>query len=302
MNLRDWIPEWLNCYKNGTMKQSSYQQLLYLLKKIPDSLLDTDMDSVRPMDVQLFVNEFAKIASKSYMDKMRVALHSLWITGVENGICTRNPTRTVRFPVIAERKRQAFTAEQVRTILHFALDYPNRQIGVAITVLLLTGIRRGELLGLKWTDISDHTISIRRSVYLEDGKPCVRENIVKTSRSLRIVPIPPELTYMIFQMPRKCEFVFCTQKQTLIDPPNFDRSYKRFFSELRQTHPEVPFLSTHCCRHTFATLTLDAGGDICTVQELLGHGDIRTTSRYVHPHIPQLRKAIADMLDTVIFH
>ena len=59
MKLGEWIPVWLRCYKYGTMKQSSYHQLENLIKHIPSSLMEQEMDEILPMDLQAFVNSFA---------------------------------------------------------------------------------------------------------------------------------------------------------------------------------------------------------------------------------------------------
>ncbi len=347
MKLGEWIPVWLRCYKYGTMKQSSYHQLENLIKHIPSSLMEQEMDEILPMDLQAFVNSFATYASKSYMDKMRVLIHAVWATALDNQKCTTNPSKAVRFPVIPEKPRESFSSEDAKTILTYALQYDNRialdnqkcttnpskavrfpvipekpresfssedaktiltyalqydnrMVGVAVMTLLLTGIRRGELLGLKWSDLSNTTLSINRGVYLENGHPCVREYVAKTPTSIRVVPLLPELAYYLSSLPRTCEFIFCTKNRTIISPRNFSRSYTAFFRHLNEDCCCTAYLSPHCCRHTFASLCLDAGADVRTVQQLLGHGDIRSTSRYVHPQIETLQNAVSDMRDFIV--
>lgn len=300
MKLGEWIPVWLRCYKYGTMKQSSYHQLENLIKHIPSSLMEQEMDEILPMDLQAFVNSFATYASKSYMDKMRVLIHAVWATALDNQKCTTNPSKAVRFPVIPEKPRESFSSEDAKTILTYALQYDNRIVGVAVMTLLLTGIRRGELLGLKWSDLSNTTLSINRGVYLENGHPCVREYVAKTPTSIRVVPLLPELAYYLSSLPRTCEFIFCTKNRTIISPRNFSRSYTTFFRHLNEDCCCTAYLSPHCCRHTFASLCLDAGADVRTVQQLLGHGDIRSTSRYVHPQIETLQNAVSDMRNFIV--
>lgn len=300
MKLGEWIPVWLRCYKYGTMKQSSYHQLENLIKHIPSSLMEQEMDEILPMDLQAFVNSFATYASKSYMDKMRVLIHAVWATALDNQKCTTNPSKAVRFPVIPEKPRESFSSEDAKTILTYALQYDNRIVGVAVMTLLLTGIRRGELLGLKWSDLSNTTLSINRGVYLENGHPCVREYVAKTPTSIRVVPLLPELAYYLSSLPRTCEFIFCTKNRTIISPRNFSRSYTTFFRHLSEDCCCAAYLSPHCCRHTFASLCLDAGADVRTVQQLLGHGDIRSTARYVHPQIETLQNAVSDMRDFIV--
>ena len=297
MTLREWIPQWLEAYKLGTIKERSYHQLELLVKYFPESLLDTELEAVKPMHLQGFVNQFSQNASKSYMDKMRVLIHALFADAVENDFCTKDPSVRLKIPQIIEKPRESFTAEEVKRIVDFALDYPRRRIAVAVLVLLFTGIRRGELLGLKWDDLTDNTLTIRRGVYQEHGTACVEDYIAKTPKSLRTVPLMPEIAHQIATLPRVSQFVFGASSGKLWHPRNFSRDYGRFFDALQDQHPNVRRLSIHCCRHSFATLTLTSGADLRVVQQLLGHTDIKTTALYTHPDMNTMQKAVSGMRD-----
>ena len=299
MTLREWIPQWLEAYKLGTIKVHSYHQLELLVRHFPDTLLDTELDEVKPMHLQGFINRFSKNASKSYMDKMRVLIHALFADAVENDFCTRDPTTRLKIPQIIEKPRDSFTADEVKRIVDFALDYPYRRIAVAVLVLLFTGIRRGELLGIKWDDLTDNTLTIRRGVYQEHGTACVEDYIAKTPKSLRTVPLMPEIAHQIFTLPRVGQFVFGASSGNLWHPRNFSRDYGKFFSALRNVYPSVRYLSIHCCRHSFATLTLTSGADLRVVQQLLGHTDIKTTALYTHPDMNIMQKAVSGMRDNL---
>ena len=297
MTLREWIPQWLEAYKLGTIKQHSYHQLELLVRYFPDSLLDADLNEIKPMHLQGFVNQFSQGTSKSYMDKMRVLIHALFTDAVENDFCDKDPSSRLKIPQIIEKPRESFTAEEVKKIVNFALDYPYRRIAVAVLVLLFTGIRRGELLGLKWEDVTDNTITIRRGVYQEHGTACVEDYIAKTPKSLRTVPLMPEIAHHIATLPRVSQFVFGASSGKLWHPRNFSRDYGRFFDALQDQHPNVRRLSIHCCRHSFATLTLTSGADLRVVQQLLGHTDIKTTALYTHPDMNTMQKAVSGMRD-----
>ena len=297
MTLREWIPQWLEAYKLGTNKERSYHQLELLVKYFPDSLLDAELNEIKPMHLQGFINQFSQNASKSYMDKMRVLIHALFADAVENDFCDKDPSTRLKIPQIIEKPRESFTAEEVKKIVDFALDYPHRRIAVAVLVLLFTGIRRGELLGLKWEDITDNTLTIRRGVYQEHGTACVEDYIAKTPKSLRTIPLMPEIAHQIAVLPRVSQFVFGASSGKLWHPRNFSRDYSRFFNALQELHPNVRRLSIHCCRHSFATLTLTSGADLRVVQQLLGHTDIKTTALYTHPDMNIMQKAVSGMRD-----
>ncbi len=295
MTLREWIPLWLKSYKLGTIKERSYHQLELLVQRFPDDLMDMALTDIKPMHLQAFVNEFSTGASKSYMDKMRVLLRGLFSDALDNDLLTRDPSAKLRIPQVIEKPRESYTEAEAKKIVTFALDYPHRRIAVAVIVLLFTGIRRGELLGLKWPDITDTTLTIRRSVYQEKGTAYVEDYKAKTSKSLRSLPLMPEVAHLVLALPHHGEFVFGTGNGTLWHPRNFSRDFGRFFDALRNEYPEVRKLSPHCTRHSFATLTLAAGADVRIVQQLLGHSDINTTARYTHPDMNIMQKAVTGM-------
>lgn len=277
------------------MRDSSYHQLELLERLIPEDIKSLPMTEIRPMQLQAFFNSFAETASKSYMDKMRVMVNALFVEAIENDYCSKNPMRTVKIPHVAERQREAFSMDDVKIILRYAIGYSSRRIAVAIMTLLLTGLRRGELLGLKWTDLTVNALTVNRAVYIKDGKPYVEEHQAKTASSLRTVPLVPELSHMIHTLPKCGEFIFGTRTGKLMHPRNFSRDYDCFFKHLHEDEPDIKRLSPHCCRHTFATLSLVSGGDIRTIQEILGHTDIKTTARYTHPDIDAMRQVVTGL-------
>lgn len=299
LTLGEWIPLWLSAYKKGTMRDSSYHQLELLERLIPDSIKGQPLTDIRPMELQAFFNAFAERASKSYMDKMRVMLNALFNEAVENDFCAKNPMRKIKIPHVVERQREAFPMEDVKIILNYAMGYNSRRTAVAIMTLLLTGLRRGELLGMKWTDLTESTLAVNRAVYIKDGRPYVEEHKAKTASSLRTVPLVPELSYLIRTLPKSGEFIFGTSRGTLMHPRNFSRDYDSFFRHLREDEPDIKRLSPHCCRHTFATLSLASGGDIRTVQEILGHTDIKTTARYTHPDMDAMRQVVTGLKENL---
>lgn len=297
MTLREWVPIWLTTYKLGTIKERSYHQLELLTRKFPDDLLDMELTDIRPLHLQGFINRFSQDASKSYMDKMRVLLHGLFSDALDNDLIARNPSTKLHIPQVIEKPRESFTVAEAQKIVTFAMDYPHRRIAIAVVSLLFTGIRRGELLGLKWDDVTDNTLSIRRGVFQEGGKAMVEDYKAKTTKSLRTLPLMPEVAHLMHSLPHQGAFVFGTSSGTLWHPRNFSRDYNRFFKKLREEYPEVRNLTAHCCRHSFATLTLASGADVRIVQQLWGHSDINTTARYTHPDMNTMQRAVTGMRD-----
>ncbi len=299
MTLQQWLPEWLHAYKLGSIKYHSYHQLEVLVRLIPEDILAMEMDEVLPKQLQELVNALGKRYSKTYLDKFRSLLRSAFRDARDNGLCTRNPALRLKLPNVYTKPRDSYSVEDFRVILEYAQRYPVRRVGVAIITMLFTGMRRGELLGLKWTDLTDTTLSIQRSVYQESGKAKAEDFHAKTPGSIRQLPLVPELAWYLGKLPRTGPYVFGSNRGTIWHPRNFTRDYNRFFQRLHEDHPEVLRKSPHCLRHTFATSILESGVDIRIVQQLLGHTDIKTTAIYTHPRMETMRTAILAMRDNI---
>ncbi len=294
MTLGEWIPLWLDNYKRGTIKWNSFHQLVLLERLISEELKSMQLSEIRPMHLQGFLNRFALQYSKSYVDKMTGMLRALFVTACENSVCSCNPALHLKKPVASEKMRNVFLLEEVQLILDYCIAQRDSRIAVIVMLLLTTGLRRGEVIGLKWDDFDGSSLHIRRAAYNDHGKMVVQDGLAKTLSSLRDVPLLPEVSCRISVLPHHGEYIFGTKTGNLMNARNFSRDYERFFKQLREAEPDVRYLSPHCCRHTYATLMLSSGSNLRVVQSLLGHSDIKTTARYTHPDFKAKQDALAE--------
>lgn len=222
---------------------------------------------------------------------MKILIKSSLTEAQENGIINRNPARKLTVPDKPEKQRESYTADEVKIIIEHLKQYKNQTIATATATLLLTGIRRGEMLGLMWTDINEDIIHIRRGVYLKGNTPTIEEYRAKTKGSIRQLPLPKLLQEQIANIPKTSDFIFSSKNGNLIEPHNFNKYYYRMMKSITEAEQNFRILSPHCLRHTYATLTLTADPNLRNVQTLLRHSDPKTTARYTHPDMTELKKS-----------
>ena len=147
--------------------------------------------------------------------------------------------------------------------------------------MVLTGVRVGEACGLFWDaiDLKRGTARIFRKVGWDkkSKRPYIEERM-KTQASLRILVLPREIVEMLKVMKKenpKREIVFADRRGNLLSYGAIQAAFTRAFKALN-----LPWRSTHICRHTYATIALYATRDLSAVQASLGHTNQRVTERY----------------------
>ena len=164
---------------------------------------------------------------------------------------------------------------------------------------LTTGLRRGELLALRWgdLDVQNRTLSINKSVARQDGKLVI--STPKTPNSIRTVLLPEDTVKLLVEEHERHPanpYLFPSPRTgETWDPDGFRRLHDRIVNEIGAEH--VRF---HDMRHTFATLSLKSGVDARTVPETLGHFSAGfTLSTYVHS-TPGMKQSAADAIGNTI--
>ena len=164
---------------------------------------------------------------------------------------------------------------------------------------LTAGLRRGELLALRWEDldVQNRTLSINKSVARQGGKLVI--STPKTPNSIRTVLLPEETVKLLVEEHERHPanpYLFPSPRtRETWDPDGFRRLHDRIIKEIGAEH--VRF---HDMRHTFATLSLKSGVDVRTLSETLGHFSAGfTLSTYVHS-TPGMKQSAADAIGNTI--
>ena len=199
-------------------------------------------------------------------------------------------SRRLTFPKERYQEVDVFTIEEVKAILTAAKTEPTN-IRLLIEIALFTGMRRGEIVGLKWSDINfdKQCLSVNRSIYKPRGEKSI-EKEPKSHSSIRTIAIPnclcetlkefkkcQELYSLSIDTWRNLDYVFTDNVGNVMNPQTPTKQFSKFLARHNFRH-----LKFHCLRHTSATVLLASGCDIKTVSARLGHSSIETTDIYVH--------------------
>ena len=185
---------------------------------------------------------------------------------VEQRLIARNPADGCALPKVEHKEMQTLPIEQLTSFLREAKDSGVYEL---YYLDLATGLRRGELLGLKWTDgdLDRGVLKIQRAISRQNGK--VVEAPLKTKNAYRTLPLSADAIDVLMQQRRKTgnsEWVFPSPTGGPMSPDSVLHMLQRVLK--RAGLPRIRF---HDLRHTFATMALQNGVDIKTVSSMLGH-------------------------------
>lgn len=279
-NVAQWMDEWFENVCKIKVRPSSHQTYRgYIDRHIAPNIGKIPLEKLGAMDLQKFYRRLLadgrveRIESKGQpkglsaktVRNINQVISSAMDFAVAQRILAENPCKAVALPNLEHREMQTIPAAQLVVFLDEA-----KASGVyeLYYIELATGLRRGELLGLKWEDIdlTAGVIRVRRQVSRIDGK--IVEAPLKTKNAYRTVTISPQAVEVLNAQKAKTndEYVFPSPSGGPISPDSVNNMLKRVLK--RAGIPRVRF---HDLRHTFATLALQNGVDIKTVSGMLGH-------------------------------
>ena len=173
--------------------------------------------------------------------------------------------------------------------------YLNRDIDIykfGVLLALYTGIRIGELCALQWNDITDNYIEINKTMsrIKKNDKTEIVIGSPKSENSKRFIPTPQYLLPLTKRF-RRNGYILSSDKKEFTEPRLLQIKFEKMIIEcgLEKTN-------FHALRHTFATRCIEAGVDVKTLSEILGHSDVKTTlNRYVHSSFELKQKSMAQL-------
>jgi len=304
--LKDYFDHWLKL-KKEQLKPSTYDTYMRMVKNhIKPKIGHIRIDKLKPAHLDKFYGEMKKKnLSAGSIQKTHNIIKTALNQAVAYGNIGRNPALVVKPPRSTQRDIECWDEEQVRTFLDIARE--EREF-IAFYLALTTGMRQGEILGLKWTDINleDKKIIIERTIS-HDGKSFGELKTKTSKRSVILTNGAVEELKKHFLMIKKerikkgelyenKNLVVCTKNGTQITPRNLTRSWYMLLDKSK-----LPPIRFHDLRHTHATLLLKQGVHPKIVSERLGHSNVRITLDTYSHLLPGLQEAAAAKFDEFLF-
>lgn len=290
---RYWLKE-----RRGGIKRSTYCDYDYFIRRhiLPyfqnDRLRELNGDNVLAFVEEMRRRGVADTTVKSVVTVLR----SIFKFAVQNQILGREilPYCALNF---RRAESRVLTVQDSAGMKEYLLT-ENTAFSIAILLCRGTGMRIGELCGLKWGDIDllSKTVCIRRTISripnpdTSQGQPktVLYVRTPKSHTSIREIPIPQYLIAPLKKMKLDNNKYLLTGRETFTEPRNVQKKFKTILK-----HCEIEDCNFHAMRHGFATACLEKGVDCKTVSSILGHASTRTTMEiYVHTSIRQMQNCI----------
>ena len=279
-----WLPLQV---RGGNIKPSTVAFYEYMAKPITEYFGSAILQEIGPIEIQKYLiylrtehkTKRGQPLSPKTLRHQYVALSSIFNYAEKQGMIAANPMEKLDAPKKDKKPVEALTQEQAAQFFQLLPSCP-LDFRCVLYLLITTGIRRGECMGLKWRDIDEQTSSVRieRNISYTPASGVI-VNTPKTANSVQTIPVIPSVLQLLLILKQETQrnnprtvlenaFLFPSEKDIFAprDPNSVTRRVKRFMKK-----NGLPDLSPHDLRHTFSTLALQNGVDIKTVSGMLGH-------------------------------
>lgn len=313
MSFDDLCKRWLQ-YKKPLLKEHLYNSYKIYISHF-DSLGKSKIIKLTKSDFQEIINELAEYnpttgrpTAKETLKKIRSAAFQVFEFAIENRILDFNPVTYVNIPKGSPRKvRRPLTLEEQKWIMT-----TKHRAQLPAMIMMLSGLRLGECLGLQWRDIDLNKKTIKVHQKLVMGSSSHIEQGAKTENGIRIVDIPKMLVDFLKEQPphNDDDFVVTTVNGKLMTSIGWRRLWDSYLKTLNITYGDfstlenkpkskyqkgVPFVierfTAHYLRHTHATNLFYAGKDLLYIQQQLGHAKPETTLNIYTHYVKILRNS-----------
>ena len=323
LTVGNWIRNWLENYAKPNVRPRTYEKYSSTLKAyILPTFENVLLNELTAADLQKHLNRLLETGradgtglSSSTVRGTRRYLSMCIDDAVKSGLVSSNVVRLTKAPKLSKKEIAVLSKEEIARLIDTAKEIKNPFMSVVmpqiISLTIHTGMRQGEVFGLKWDDIDfeKSCLFIRRSLAHVIGKGAVFQ-APKTKNSVRRILLMPEdvknlRAYKKWQENYSEELgdlfaghdlVFTGPFGEPMSPTNFSRRY--FKPLLKKCNISSDF-TFHGLRHTHATLLLRQGVNPKIVQERLGHSSIKVTMDTYSHVLPDMQRQAVDALQGI---
>ncbi|TCL40036.1 site-specific recombinase XerD [Anaerospora hongkongensis] len=259
---------------------------------------DDKINEVTKPDVQKFIGIKAQTLAPATVKILHLILQQVFNDAIDNDLIVKNPADRIELPTIEMRELDPLTEAEMTKILEVC--FGTRLYPVVLTEYG-TGLRRSEILALKWEDFdfANKTVSIKRSYVRVKSKATI-QNKTKSKSSKAVIAVPDFVIDYLQNLERTSEYVFAQKDKKPLNPNNFRRDFKIKVDKLYNSGElSVENLRFHDLRHNYASQLVALNVHQRLIQAQMRHADPRTTSRYQHTTL-EGQQGVANTLNTAI--
>lgn len=302
ITIQDWFYTWLFDYRKQDLKPKSFDRYHGIYKNY---ILNTNLGKIKLCDLRTthlqrhYKNLLDQGVTPTTIKQLNTNLKTCLGEAERQGYILKNWCKLVTLPKIDNDKEIKVLTPEEQT--KFLAAIKGHELELLFIVALGTGLRLGELLGLKWCDIDfkNNELTVNRSIQrvpIYEGDKIVRYEVIeqtpKTKNSSRTISVPVNIINKLKKYKKEQNqlilyageaytnnnYVLCNKLGKIIDDKKPGRNLKSILKKL-----DIEPMKFHALRHTYATRLFEAGVAPKTVQHLMGHADIQTTMNiYTH--------------------
>lgn len=243
------------------------------------NLQDATPEIIRSWVVSMVEGSISSISIKRKLS----TLHSLYKYGMRFGLIDYDPSQEISAPKASSKLPVFYQKEEMNALLDtvsFPEGFEGARDKIVLEILYATGMRSAELVGLRDVDISESRKEIK---------------VTGKRNKQRIIPISDRMLHLLknYKEIRNQQFIELNNSGVLIVSNNGNDAYPKLIYRIVNKYMNIVTTqrhkSPHKLRHTFATHMLNAGADLNTIKELLGHASLDATQIYTHNSIDELK-------------
>lgn len=310
--LQEWMINWLEDYKKGMLKRTTYENYLMNIRKhvVGSELGKTELCELTTDMLQKFYNfklngsESEKKLSRRTVEYLHTIIGSALQQAYRNEIVQKNVNEFTVLPKKEDNEIEPLTIEEVQKVLKSA---KKSDLYSLIVIDIFTGMRKGEILGLQWenVDFEKKILYVKKNLCRvqnteEDGGKKTKLVLMepKTKKSIRTIPLSNEAIKVLKEHKKTQDEIKTKYKNIYMDKrivfANASGDFRDPREVLREFHKVLDKAGVRKCRfhdlrHTFASILLNEGESMKVIQELLGHSTI-TTTMDIYSHITKETK------------